>query len=102
MHARVDAHDLETMRRSINVIFYWIELIIKKLAFYDYSLWLFIVNNMKTIIVSSLVFEITNALVIEKYEMRRHDHNSTKNVIWRISFIILWIWMNFLSFIINN
>ncbi|KAL8794427.1 MAG: hypothetical protein Q9195_003014 [Heterodermia aff. obscurata] len=102
MHAETDAYSLETIRRSINVIFCWVKLAMKRLAFHGYSLWLFTASDIKTIVVPSLAFGVTNALAIEKYGARRPGHNSAKDVIWRTPFIILWIWMNLLPFTINN
>ncbi|RAL07149.1 UbiA family prenyltransferase [Aspergillus homomorphus CBS 101889] len=60
------------------------------LAKYAYSIWLFAVNDLQTIVIPSLIFGVTNA-------------SAEKDLfLWRSSLVLAWLWLNLVCICIDN
>lgn len=72
------------------------------LTFYTYSIWLFTVSDLKTIIVPTLVFGVSNALAISSYDLKTLTTVTNWEVAQRIPLAASWAWLHLLSFNINK
>ncbi|KAL8671616.1 MAG: hypothetical protein Q9168_003889 [Polycauliona sp. 1 TL-2023] len=71
-------------------------------SFHSYSIWLFTVSDLKTIVAPSLVFGIGNALAVASYDLKTPFDRPDRDIIGRTPLVALWIWINLLPFNINN
>lgn len=67
------------------------------------TLWLFTYSDLKTIVIPSTLFGITNSFFAPYYHIAvpQHNHGSA-TVIGRWALTMLWVWLNLLPFAINN
>ncbi|KUI72061.1 hypothetical protein VM1G_11830 [Cytospora mali] len=69
-------------------------------AYHIKTLWLFTFSDLKTIVIPSTIFGITNALAAPVYRIRPTLESS--DMIWRVPVVFLWVWFNLIPFAINN
>lgn len=76
------------------------ESVLKILKKYSYTIFLFTASDFKTIVVPKTVLGIFNALSGDILS-RNHGFSSVE-ILTRIPLVFLWVWINLLSFNINN
>ncbi|KAL8728063.1 MAG: hypothetical protein Q9166_005663 [cf. Caloplaca sp. 2 TL-2023] len=74
----------------------------RTLAFHGYSIWLFTVSDLKTILGPSLIFGTSNALAVANYDLGIPILRNGLEIGLRTPLVVLWIWINLLPFTINN
>lgn len=71
------------------------------LSFYIFSIWLFTLSDIKTIILPSLLFAVFTAPALNTvfgFESPMH----TLEILGRVHLVVFWLWINLLPFTINN
>jgi 4-hydroxybenzoate polyprenyltransferase len=72
----------------------------KQCAFNLYSVWLFTLSDLKTIVLPSTAFGLVNAIALSL------NHTPTlpapSEILHRTPLVLLWVWINLLPFAINN
>jgi len=72
----------------------------KEWAFNLYSVWLFTLSDLKTIVLPSTAFGLFNAIAVSL------NHTATlpqpSQILHRTPLVLLWVWINLLPFAINN
>ena len=66
---------------------------------YAYSIWLFTLSDLKTIVVPSTVFGIIIAICAPQFHLPR---SKSSDIVLRIPLVVLWCWVNLLPFSIDN
>ncbi|KAI0443564.1 hypothetical protein F4803DRAFT_574299 [Xylaria telfairii] len=70
--------------------------------FHAHTLWLFTFSDIKTIVIPSTVFGLTNALAAPVFEITTVHKFDLIYLSRRSPFVILWVWLNLLPFNIDN
>lgn len=66
-----------------------------------YTIWLFTRSDLKTILVPTSIFGITNSLALSSYGLSP-DANGGGLAPHRLPLVLFWIWIHLLSFNVNN
>ncbi|KAI1381209.1 UbiA prenyltransferase family-domain-containing protein [Hypoxylon crocopeplum] len=66
------------------------------IQYHVFTLWLFTVNDLKTMIFPSMAFALFNCLG------NAQSHIAISIFIMRLPYILLWTWVNLLAFVVNN
>lgn len=75
----------------------------RKMLFHLYSIWLFTLSDLKTIVVPKTIFGILNAIAILA-DPKVFDEHPTKviTILARAPLVSFWVWINLLPFAIDN
>ena len=71
-------------------------------TYHAYSMWLFTLSDLKTIIGPCFVFGVTNALAGTEYGLKTSEEGINGAVLQRLHLILLYVWSNLLPFAISN
>ena len=66
-----------------------------------YTIWLFTRSDLKTILVPTSIFGITNSLALSAYGLNPETHSGGL-ALHRLPLVFFWIWIHLLSFNVNN
>ena len=92
-HAATErAHQSPSLHRLMSVV--------AACTYHAYSLWLFTLSDLKTIVGPSLVFGVTNALAGAEYGLESPEEIGAG--FQRLPLILLYVWINLLPFNISN
>lgn len=72
------------------------------ITFHAYSIWLFTLSDLKTIMGPSVLFGIANALVADTFGVGAPKPVNTWSILRRTPIVIFWVWINLLPFTIDN
>ncbi|RYC55761.1 hypothetical protein CHU98_g10452 [Xylaria longipes] len=75
---------------------------IRWLAYHMRTLWLFTFSDLKTIIIPSSLFGISNALSAHQYGISSFRSIDMPYILLRLPLVLAWTWANLLPFAINN
>ncbi|KAI1142051.1 UbiA prenyltransferase family-domain-containing protein [Hypoxylon sp. FL0543] len=70
--------------------------------YFGHTLWLFTLSDLKTIVVPSTIFGITNSLTISKYHVVPDQPIQDRHLLCRSLMALLWVWINLVPFTIGN
>jgi hypothetical protein len=76
--------------------------IVSWLSFHIYSLWLFTLSDLKTIVFPQTVFGILSALSQVGSGVALSNSEEHLSIIRRTPLVLCWVWINFFPFAINN
>lgn len=71
-------------------------------SYYAYTLWLFTFNDLKTMVFPSTAFAISNGLAAYRAGSASSHTGGPLILLLRLPMILLWAWINLLSFAVNN
>ena len=71
-------------------------------TYHAYSLWLFTLSDLKTIVGPGFVFGVTNALAGAEYGLKSPEEGINGALLHRLPLILLYVWINLLPFAISN
>lgn len=74
---------------------------IRRALYHGRTLWLFSFSDLETIILTSTIFGVANALAAPLYGISLSPTQMI-SVTWRLLWVFLWVWANYLPFAINN
>lgn len=76
---------------------------VARVMFHARTLWLFTFSDLKTIVIPSTLFGITNSLLASQYRLAAaNPHPGYLFPVGRWLLALLWVWINLLPFAINN
>lgn len=80
----------------------WRKIFCSSLPFHAYSIWLFTLSDLKTIVIPQTMFGIFNALAF--YSEAEEDFREANQirVLVRLPIVAFWVWINLLPFAIDN
>lgn len=72
------------------------------LSYHIYTIWLFTYSDLNTIVLPSTAFALLNGIPSCKFEAQANRTSESRVFLNRIPIILLWSWVNLLSFAVNN
>ena len=75
---------------------------VSQVSYHAYTLWLFTYSDLKTMVIPSTVFAISNALAASQTPSGSSNRSDSTAFLTRLPFILFWAWINTLAFNINN
>lgn len=72
------------------------------MCYHVYSVWLFTLSDLKTIVGPQTMFGIVNGLALYGKQGPRDGHSNVILVVLRIPVVAFWVWINLLPFAIDN
>lgn len=75
---------------------------VDKASYHARTLWLFTYNDLKTMVFPSTAFAISNALAAYRAGSAAKQTGGPLILLIRLPLILLWAWINLLSFAVNN
>lgn len=70
--------------------------------FLGYTLWLFTFSDLKTIVIPSTIFGITNSLAASRHHILPIESVHHTYLLCRSPLVLLWVWINLVPFTIGN
>ncbi|KAI0841416.1 UbiA prenyltransferase family [Hypoxylon sp. FL0890] len=70
--------------------------------FFGHTLWLFTLSDLKTIVIPSTIFGITNSLAASQYHIPPIQSVQNRYLFCRSLTVLFWVWINLVPFTIGN
>ena len=92
----------ETARTYLSLSLHHLKSAVEACTYQFYSLWLFTLSDLKTIVGPGFVFGVTNALAGAEYGLKTSEEGTNRAALQRLPLILLYVWLNLLPFAISN
>ena len=92
----------KTARTYLSPFLHRVMSVVAVCTYHAYSLWLFTLSDLKTILGPGFVFGVTNALAGAEYGLKTSGEGINRAVLQRLPLILLYVWINLLPFAISN